>query len=191
MKMTQAYAWLVAGVLAAGLNASYHDGGLQRVHEIADRLEHNSAAVMELVSGHADRFLSEMRVMTARPQTASCRLSMTPKSMTPKSMALVSMTLAGLQTRFGQTELATTQARLDRFQAMADREQARMEANRARIEAQVARIRIPAVALNPIVFSVPTVSVCPRVRVNVPRLPAIRVPAVPVIHLETASAGPV
>jgi len=174
MKMTQAYAWLVAGVLAAGLNASYHDGGLQRVHEMVDRVEQNSAAVLTLASGHVDQFLSEMQLVTARQQTASCRLS--------TALARV------------QTEVARKQAHFDRFEAMSAREEAqlaRMEANRARIEAQVARIRIPAVALNPIVFSAPKVSACPRVRVNLPRLPRIQVPAVPVIHIETASAGPV
>lgn len=178
MKMIQAYAWLAAGVLAAGLNASYHDGGLQRVHEIADRVEQNSAAVLTLASGHADQFLSEMQSLTARQQTASCPLS------TP---------LARVRVRLAHSEFATTQAGFDRFEAMADREQAqveRMEARRARIEVQVARIRIPAVALSPVVFTAPKVE-CPRVRVNLPRLPRIQVPAVPVIRIETASAGPV
>ena len=48
MKMSQAYAWLAAGVLAAGLNASYNDGGLQRVHEMVDQVEHSSTAVLTL-----------------------------------------------------------------------------------------------------------------------------------------------
>jgi hypothetical protein len=176
MKMTQAYAWLVAGVLAAGLNASYHDGGLPWAHEIAGRVEHNAEAVLELASGQAGQILSEMQLVTARQQTASCPLS---------------TTLARVQTRLAQSEISRNQARLDRFQAMADRAQARMEANRARIEARIVRIQVPAVALNPIVFSAPKVSECPWVRVNVPRLPRIQVPAVPVIHIETASAGPV
>jgi len=58
MKITQAYAWLAAGVLAAGLNASYHDGGLQRVHEIVDRVGQNSATALTVASGRADQFLS-------------------------------------------------------------------------------------------------------------------------------------
>ncbi|MGP0018564.1 MAG: hypothetical protein ACLPHP_08365 [Candidatus Sulfotelmatobacter sp.] len=172
--MTQAYAWLMAGVLAAALNASYHDGGLPWAHEIAGAVEHNSAAVLELASGHADQFLSDMQLLSARQETTSCPLS---------------TTLAQVQAR-----LAQKQAGFDRFEAMSVREQAqlaRIEANRARIEAQVARIRIPAVALNPIAFSAPKVSVCPRVRVNLPRLPRIQGPALPVIHIETASAGPV
>jgi hypothetical protein len=176
MKITQAYAWLAAGVLAAGLNASYHDGGLQRAHEIVDRVEQNSAAVLTLASGQADRFLSEMRWRTAREQTASCPLS---------------TTLARVQTRLGQYELGKAQARLDRVEAMADREQARIEANRARIEAQIVRIQIPAVAVKPMVFSTSKLSECPRVRVSMPRLPRIQVPEIPVIHVETASVGPI
>jgi len=176
MKITQAYAWLAAGVLAAGLNASYHDGGLQRVHEMVDRVERNSAAVLTLASGRADQFLSEVRWLTAREQTASCPLS---------------TTLARVQTRLGQSELARAQSRFDHFEAMADRKQARMEANRARIEAQIVRIQVPAVAFKPMVFSTPRLSECPRVRVSMPRLPRIQVPEIPVIRVETASAGPI
>ncbi len=189
MKMTQAYAWLAAGVLAAGLNASYHDGGLQRVHEIVDRVEQSSAAVLTLASGHADQFLSEMRWQTARGQSGSCPLATT--------LARVQTGLARTQlaeTQLAQSELARTdartRARLDRFEAMADRERARIEVNRARIEAQAARIRIPAMAFKPMVFSAPNVE-CPRVRLSVPRLPTIQVPEIPVIHIETASAGPI
>jgi hypothetical protein len=176
MKITQAYAWLAAGVLAAGLNASYHDGGLQRVHEIVDRVEQNSAAVLTLASGHAGQFLSEMRWLTAREETASCPLS---------------TALAQVQGRVARTEVARTQARLDRFQAMADREQARMEANRARIEARIVRIQVPAMAFKPVVFSAPQLSEGPGVRVSMPRLPRIQVPEIPVIHVETDSGGPI
>ena len=185
MKMTQAYAWLAAGVLAAGLNASYHDGGLQRVHEMVDRVGQNSGAVLTLASGRAEQFLSEMRGLTAREETASCPLS---------------RAVARVRARVGQSELAQSerakveiarnQARLDRFQAMADREQARMEANRARIEAQMVRIQVPAMALKPMVFSTPELSECTRVRV-MPRLPRIQVPEIPVIRVETASSGPI
>lgn len=176
MKMTQAYAWLAAGVLAAGLNASYHDGGLGRVHEIVDRVEQNSGAALTLASGRADQFLSEMRWVTVREQTASCPLS---------------MAMARVQGRLGQSELARTQARFDRFQAMADRERARIEVNRVRVEMQAARIRIPAMAFKTMVFSTPNLSECPRVRVSMPRMPRIQVPEIPVIRVETASGGPI
>jgi hypothetical protein len=178
MKITQAYAWLAAGVLAAGLNASYHDGGLRRVHEIVDRVEQNSATVLSVASGRADQILSEMRWVTAREETASCPLS---------------RAVARVQSRLSRSEIAKAriQARVDRFQAMADREQARMEVNRARIEVQAARIRIPAMDFKPMVFSAPMVSECSRVRVSMPRLPRIQVPEIPVIHVETASGGPI
>jgi hypothetical protein len=176
MKTTQAYAWLAAGVLAAGLNASYHDGGLQRVHEIVDRVGQNSAAVLTLASGQADRVLSEMRWVTEREQAASCPLS--------RALALA-------QGRIAQTEIARNRERLDRLEAMADREQARMEFNRARIEAQIVRIQVPAMALKPMVFSAPKLSACPRVRVSMPRLPRIQVPEIPVIHVESALTGPI
>ncbi len=65
-QMTQAWAWLTAGVLAAGLNASYHDGGLEWAHQVADRVEHGSAAVLALASGRADQVLSQAQLLTAR-----------------------------------------------------------------------------------------------------------------------------
>jgi hypothetical protein len=176
MKTTQAYAWLAAGVLAAGLNASYHDGGLQRVHEIVDRVGQNSATALTVASGRADQFLSEMRWVTEREKTASCPLA---------------RALARAQGRISQTEIARNQERLDRLEAMADWEQARMEFNRARIEAQIVRIQVPAMALKPMVFSAPNVSECPRVRVSMPRLPRIQVPEIPVIHVESALTGPI
>ena len=63
---TQAWGWLIAGVLAAGLNASYHDGGLQWAHEVAERVGHGSSAVLALASGNAERFLSEAQLVAAR-----------------------------------------------------------------------------------------------------------------------------
>jgi hypothetical protein len=61
---TQAWGWLAAGVLAAGLNASYHDGGLQWLHQAVDQVEHGSAAVLALAGGHADLFLAEARLVS-------------------------------------------------------------------------------------------------------------------------------
>ena len=43
---TQAWGWLAAAVLAAGLNSSYHDGGLQWAHEIVGSVQHNTGAVL-------------------------------------------------------------------------------------------------------------------------------------------------
>ena len=180
MKMTQAWGWLMAGVLAAGMNASYHDGGLQWVHRAAENIEHNSAAVLALASGHADQFLTEARLLTARNRTASCQLA---------------TTLARMQTRVTQLRAARSDNELAHFEVMSAREEeqlAKLEANRARMVAQVARIQIAPVAFNPAVFkSVVVLPACPRVRVNLPRLPRIKTPTLPVIHVETMGAGPV
>jgi hypothetical protein len=173
MKMTQAWGWLTAGVLAAGLNASYHDGGLQWAHQVADRIEHGSAAALALASGRADQFLTEARLLTVRDETASCPWA---------------------------TTLARVRSRIDRSQAgwdvMSAREEAqlaRLEANRARMEAQIAgqtaHLRIATMDFAPVDFkAIPAPVVCPRIRVSVPRLPMIKAP---VIRVETASAGPV
>ena len=87
--------------------------------------------------------------------------------------------------------IAPSHTEIDRFEAMSAREEAqlaRFEANRARIEARLARVRMA--NFNPVVVRVPRV-VCPRVHVSVPRMPAMRMPVAPVVHLESAEAGPV
>jgi hypothetical protein len=45
--------------------------------------------------------------------------------------------------------------------------------------------------LNRIEAPTPRVSVCPRVRVIIPRMPMIKVPTPPVIHIDTGNFGPV
>jgi hypothetical protein len=178
MKMAQAWGWLVAGVLAAGLNASYHNGGLRWAHQavaqIADQVEYRSQAVLALASGDADGFLVASRMLTARSETASCPLA--------TSMARV------------QNRVAISQARLNLVSAREEAQLGRWEANRARMEARietqvsagVARIRIPAVGFSPIAVSVPA---CPRIRVEVPQAPMVRI-AAPVIQVESG-LGPI
>jgi hypothetical protein len=177
--MTQAWGWLVAAVLAAGLNASYHNGGLQWAHQIADRAEQRSAVALALVSEHANRFLVEARAMTAQTKADSCPLA---------------STFARVQTRIASSETA-----VERFDVMSAREQrqlARLEASRARMEAriqaQTAHIRIATAGFGPIdVRAIPAPLICPRVRVSVPRMPMIKMPVIPQIHVETGSSGPV
>jgi hypothetical protein len=176
---TQAWGWLVAAVLAAGLNASYHDGRLEWAHRIAEGVEHSSNAVLALATGHADRFLAEAQMLGAREETASCRWS---------------TALARVQTR-----IARSQARADRFnerfEEMSAREEAamaRVEADRARIEAEVARMRVPDVGFAPAMIKVS----CPRVRLTMPEVPRVEVPHIkmpvaPVINVNVSSAGPV
>ena len=179
MKTNQAWGWLAAGVLAAGLNATYHDGGLQWAHRIADRICDNSASVVALASGSADRFLAEARMLTARNEVASCPLTAV--------MARV------------QSRIERPQGRFDRFEAMSAREEAqraRLEANRARMEARMAahasHFRFATTAFAPGTFkAMPTPVVCPRVRVNIPKLPMAETPVIPEIHVEAAGTGPV
>jgi hypothetical protein len=179
MKANQAWGWLAAGVLAAGLNANYYDGGFQWAHRIADRVEQNSATVLSLASGQTDHFLTEARMLSARNNSASCPLSATLGR--------------------AQTQIARAQAGFDRFEAMSDRQEAqlaRLEANRARMKAEIAvnpvQVRMVMAAFAPVMLrSIPSTAVCPRVRVNIPQLPMMKLPPMPVVHIETASAGPV
>ncbi|SRR5579871_797229 len=174
---TQAWGWLTAAVLAAGLNASYHDGGFTWAHRIADRVGHNVSAVAALASGNAQEFLIEARQIAADNETPSCRFDNAVAQM--------------------KTKVAESQAQFDRFEAMTSREQARfarLEANRARMQAKLAenasRFHFAMVDFNPAEFAAITTPKCPRVRVSVPRIPAIKIPS-PIIHVDISGPGPV
>ena len=190
MKTNQAWGWLTAGVLAAGLNASYYDGAIQWAHRIADRIGQRSEVVLAHATGHADRFLVEARMLTACNQSASC----------PWATAVARV----------QTRIARSQGQFDGFEAMFAREQAqrvkreanreaqlaRLEANRARMEAQfaahAAHFRMATAAFAPVTFkAMPAPAVCPRVRVNIRKLPIVEMPVVPEIHLAMTGTGPV
>jgi hypothetical protein len=166
---TQAWGWLAAGVVALGLNGFYQDGGWQWAHQIVDRVSRDSSAVIALATGRADRFLAEASVVSAQREATAC----------PWSIEKLRI----------QTKMPEFGKGFDRFQVMSARQQeqfARMEAARARMEAKMARLRIPAVTVNsvelPSLQSLPLAG-CTRMRVSVPRLPKIRVPAPPVIHI--------
>jgi hypothetical protein len=170
---TQAWGWLIAGVLAAGLNASYHDGGLQWAHELADRVEHGSAAVVALASGNAERFLAEAQLVSAKNETASCRLS--------AALARAQARLARSKSRFSRFNTLTA---FNDMTARQDAQLAWLDGNRDRIQAQVdaqtAHIRIPAVNFRPMVVRLPAVPVCPRIHlnnihVNIPRTPSVHI----------------
>jgi len=179
MKTAQGWGWLAVGVLALGLNGSYHDGGSVRVHRIVHgvvaRIQGQSDALVNLISERVDQFMGKANLAATRSETASCRLA--------TAMAQV------------QTRMARTQTGLAHFEAMSARQEAalaRMEVNRARIEADVARVRMLPVAFSAV--EIPVVS-CPRVqvnvpRVNIPRMPLVRIPA-PVVHIEMPGSGPV
>jgi hypothetical protein len=171
---TQAWGWLAVAVVAAGLNASYHDGGLAWAHRIAGRISHNTNAVLALATGRADQFVAEAQLIEAHEQASHC----------PVSAAVAEM----------RRIVAPAHSEFDEFEAMSARQEAalaRLEANRARIEAEVARVRIPAVAFDRIVVPNMRISACPRVRVNIPRMPGMRMRVAPMAHVENVSFGPV
>lgn len=168
---TQAWGWLAAAVLAAGLNASYHDGGLQWVHEAVYQVKHNTTAVLALATGRADQFMAETRVVEARRQTPSC----------PWSAAVA-------EARTMHVPDQVDWQRIEAISAGQRAQLARLEARRARLEAQ---LHLPAEAFNPVVVQVPGFSICPRARVKAPHIPAIKLPAVPMVHVSNAGFGSV
>ena len=178
MKTTQAWGWLLAGVLAAGMNAVYRDGGAQWAHRAVELAADRSALVIDRVLDRttegADQMMAQAQMVSARMETASCRF-------------------ANVLARI-QNKIARTQVEVARFDVMSAREQAqmdRLEATSARMEAQIeaqaAHFRVATVAFRPV--SVNPV-ICPRVRVNVLRPPTIRISA-PVVHVVALGAGPV
>ena len=176
---TQAWGWLAAAVVAAGLNASYHDGGLRWAHHVVSEAKHNTSAVLALATGRADQFLVEAKLAAApaQAQTPECPLS---------------AALAEAQTAVALPAFRNFEA--ERVLIMSARQRARLarlEAERIRMEARLAQLRIPAAAFNPVVVQAPIFSRCPRLRVSAPRIPSVRVPAVPVVHLENSGFGSV
>jgi hypothetical protein len=168
---TQGWGWLVAGVAALGLNGFYHDGGLRWAHQLADQLESRSAVVLAL-AGNPDPMLASVERTAAKDEAASCRLS--------TAIAQAETRIARSQNGFGQWEALS---------ARQEAQLARIDANRARIEARIEQIRIPAVHVSTMI--VPRISACSRLQVRAPRIPVIKVPAIPVIHIDAPGAGPV
>lgn len=212
---TQAWGWLMAGIAALGINGFYHDGGMPCLHQMVNRVESRSAAVLALAGGHVDQFLEEARMTTPQDGTAPAQWD--------DQLARV------------QFEVARADDQFARVQAISAREQAamaRIDARRAQIEARTAHrvcVRVPDVTLDPVVIksihlpnvnvpeirvsdiripdveipavSIPEVDVpevnvprirvhgaCTHVRVRVPR---VRIPAAPAVHVDLSGAGPV
>ena len=174
--MKQGWYWLAAGVLALGLNGVYHDGGAEWAHRIVNR----SAALVDLASGHAERFLP-----SAREQTLLCRVA--------TEMARFQSKMARTQTGFAHFDAMTAQQEVGLARLEANR--AQFEAGRARMEAQVARLDFASASLSPefgAAFGPKRIKlpvICPRLRVSIPRT-LVRVPA-PTVRVETLSAGPI
>src|SRR5271155_2502285 len=79
MKSLQGWGWLVAGVLALGLNGIYHDGGAdwarRAVSPVVDRIVDRTEPVLALAAGRADWFATKTNLLLARKETASCRFA--------------------------------------------------------------------------------------------------------------------
>jgi hypothetical protein len=166
---TQAWGWLAVAVVAAGLNASYHDGGLQWVHEAVDQAKHNTSAVIALATGRADQFVAEAQLVAVRRDPAPC----------PFAAAVAEA-----------RSISPREFKIDRLEVISARQQAefaRLEANRARVEAEISQLHIPAVTFNPVVVEAPKIA-CPRVRVHVPSIPAMKMP---VVHMKSSGFGSV
>lgn len=179
--------WLAAGVLAAGLNASYHNGGLEWAHRVVNRVQDRAEMVLALATGDLNQFVAhahmtegrftEARLARVREENSPCRLS-----------------LALAQVQHAIPDAALTVAQFDRMSAREQAQLDRLSARRVRMQNQLSRIEIPAVAFRPVMVKVSSeVQACPRVRVNIPRIvvPHITVPAMPQVHVEMAGAGPV
>ncbi|HTW32955.1 MAG TPA: hypothetical protein VMD76_14835 [Candidatus Sulfotelmatobacter sp.] len=187
---TQAWGWLAAAVLAAGLNSSYHEGGLAWVHRMAGQIDHNTGAVLALATGHADRFLAEARMLSAAAESSNAESSeqeladALPLQMASTQRETPSCRWSTAMTRV-RVNYDLAKARFEEMSARREAEQDRMEAARdrlhARIEEQVdesvSRIHIPAVAMSPIVVRAPRIA-CSRIEVKVPQIPAVRIPEI-------------
>jgi hypothetical protein len=163
---TQAWGWLGAAVLAAGLNASYHDGGLEWAHNAVDQIQHRSAAVLALASGRADQFLAEAKWVTSgftsserasaertsaehvsadhflSDHFSSARSSSDLKAASCPWATAVARVEGGVAR--AQSEFARVNAMSDRMSARAEavaaREEAKEEAQAVRVEANRERI---------------------------------------------------
>jgi hypothetical protein len=196
---TQAFGWLTAAVLAAGLNASYHDGGLEWAHRAVDQIEHSSAAVVALAGGHVGEFLAEARLV-ANHADMEQQAELQQPVMEQRIAQRNEQRMAHQETRSCpwataiariQTRVARAENSMAHFEAISDQQQAklvRFEAGRdrleARIEAQTARLHATAMTLSPMVMEKIEVPVhCQTVRVSVPQLPKLQIPS-SVLHLD-------
>jgi hypothetical protein len=181
---THALGWLATAVVAAGLNASYHEGGLGWAHQIADQVGYRTSAVMALATGHAERFAAEVRVRGGQQEASRCPFE-TVLTRTENRIAHSQAHFERLNDRFNERVNDRLQASIAAHealeQAQIEKQAARIEAQRDRIEAHIAKLHIAAAAVE---APMPKIDLCPRVRVSVPRLPAIRLPEMPSLHLD-------
>jgi hypothetical protein len=186
MKSTQAWGWLVAGVLAAGLNAAYHDGGFAWAHRIADEAQHVSGAVIALASGNADQFLAEAQMLTARND----EFSDAAEAKADQQVARVEAAYAraeAFQAR-EQAHCARIRAEHARIEQRIAARQSFMRVPEAEIETAYRTIEIPGIPATRV--EIPQVKVhCSHVRMNLPAMPKIDMPQIPAINVSVSSGS--
>jgi hypothetical protein len=211
MKLTQTWGWLAAGVLAAGLNASYHDGGLEWAHRVANRVEEATSTMRDLSFGRTDLFLTEARLFLAGNEDSSSPLATVLTRVHNKfTRTETQVDRLDCMTAHQRVARARAEAQRDRMEAQRqrmedqmeaqrERTEAKMEAGRARLEAGMARLNIPA-NFAPMVFNPPQPPSCLRVRVSLPRMPRIDVPRIdmprinisaPAVRIEAPHVDPI
>jgi hypothetical protein len=192
---TQAWGWLIAGIMALGLNGFYQDGGFAWAHRAVNEVQRSTGAVLALASGRADRFLAQAQWIAERNQTASCPLSNAVTRIQTRITQRMNQRMMA-DAVVDQTAMADAQSGFDRIEAMSAREEAQMEANRARREEhralmqshlQARLVRLAQLRNVSAMQMVNAQSRCPRVRVNIPRveIPRIEIPRVhiPEVHV--------
>jgi hypothetical protein len=198
---TQAMGWLAMAVVAAGMNASYHQGGMRWAHQIVDQAGYRTSAVIALATGNAEQFLAEAQLakaqvvneriqaeqIQAKNEVSSCPFE---KALTrvQDRIAHSQERFERLGDRFNDRVNAAMSAREAKERAQVEVQSARMEAQRDRMEAQLAKMRIPAVAVN-VDAPMSTLDACPRIRVSVPRIPEIKIPSMPDLHIDIPGTG--
>jgi hypothetical protein len=190
MKSTQqAWGWLAAGVLAAGLNAAYHDGDLAWAHRIADRAQHVSNAVVALASGHADQFLAEARMLSVQNDDQATEF-------TDSVVATADQETARTEAAYARAE-ARQQAHCARIEAIRARIESRVAAHRAfvripdvRVETSYRTLEVPGVgtiSLPRIELSQTKIARCSHIRMSLPAMPNMGVPATPEINVSLSN----
>ena len=192
MKTSQAWGWLAAGVVAAGLNAAYHDGGLAWARRAADGVVERSQAVTALVRGQADRFLADVQVLTAENDAATNRANAVwTRVQRNVDEQVMDNALANAQAKIDR-DLGRCQAGSARMEEMSARRQARLDEALARFNQRPAA-RTVRVNMTMAAFNSAQARRC-TMQVKIPRIPMIKMPPVPPspeIHSEAPSAGPV
>jgi hypothetical protein len=189
MKSTQAWGWLAAGVLAAGLNAAYHDGDLQWAHRVADRAQHVSGAVVALASGRADRFLAEARELSDRNDGEVAAFSDTVVAKADQEMTRAEAAYARAEARQQahcarmQTEHARIETHIAARHAFVHMPDVQVETAFRTIQIPDGRaIRVPQIELSQVKFEH-----CSRIRMRLPAMPNIAVPSAPPVNVSLSS----